>query len=241
MFAHTADRQEWVYLVLAGIFLGTLSTVNILGFSRLVGFSFPLGNDILSIQLPLGVLPYPITFLCLDLITELYGKVRANMLIWAGLLVNFWLLFIVWIAGILPPTVTLPVLPTHPEYSFFTIRALTMNAIFGSTLAYLIAQYIDVHLFDWLKTATRGQHLWLRNSASTLISQSIDTFIVLSVATYLTPLHSPLVDPASPPLSHLIVFSYGFKVITTIINIIPFCLVVLTLKRYCTPATLPAF
>jgi queuosine precursor transporter len=221
-----AKRQECVYMILAGLFLGTLGVINILGLSRFVDLSFTLGNWTLPMFVPLGVLPYPITFLCTDIITEFYGKARANRIIWIGLGVNLWIFFIVWLGGVLPPHIdTLPV-ASHPDYAFFTMRTLTMGAIIGSMVAYLIAQLLDVHVFHYCKNLTKGKHLWLRNNASTLISQFVDTVIVITIAYYFSS------EVLHQDLTNIILGAYSFKVIAALLGTIPFYLCVYFLKRY---------
>ena len=102
-------RRERVFLVLAGLFLGTLAMLNILGVTRFLDFSFTIGDRngegglTIPFVLAVGVLPYPITFLCTDFISELYGRRRANFVVLVGLLVNLWVLFIIWLGGVLPP------------------------------------------------------------------------------------------------------------------------------------------
>ena len=78
-------RRERVYLVLAGLFLGSMTMLNILGVSRFIDFSFEVAGVTIPMALAVGVLPYPITFLCTDFISELYGQARANFLVWVGL------------------------------------------------------------------------------------------------------------------------------------------------------------
>ena len=78
-------RRDLVFLVLAGLFLGTLGMLNILGLTRFLALgqigSFP-------IVVAVGALPYPVTFLCTDLISELWGEKRATQVVWVGLLLN---------------------------------------------------------------------------------------------------------------------------------------------------------
>lgn len=111
-------RRERVFLLLAGLFLGSLTMLNILGISRfLVLFSVDLvetGEQVWSwgewakttggwsFALAVGVLPYPVTFLCTDLISEFYGRKRANWVVTVGLLLNVWVVFILWLGGIMP-------------------------------------------------------------------------------------------------------------------------------------------
>jgi len=240
-----ALRRERIFMVLAGLFLGTLGIINILGVSRFIDLSLSLGDYTLPMILPLGVLPYPVTFLCADLISEFYGKHRATLIIWIGLLVNVWILFILWLAGYLPPHVTLDPstqLPeiSHPDFAFYKIRIFTLGSIFGSMLAYIVAQLLDVHLFQYWKKLTAGKHLWLRYNASMLISQFVDTVIVLVVACLMT--HAlPPAQPGESILQQLmtLIFScYVFKMMVALIDTLPFYLAVVGLRRY---LNLPAF
>lgn len=131
-----ARRREAVFLVLAGLFLGTLTLLNILGISRFIvlGSYGPLSDlpgadwvwqwgtpNFLSswtFAVAVGVLPYPLTFLCTDLISEFYGRRRANFLVWVGLLLNLWILVVMYVGGVLPgfdspdPITGYPPLPT---------------------------------------------------------------------------------------------------------------------------------
>ena len=98
-------RRERVFLFLAGLFLGTLAMLNILGISRFIDFSFQIGPWTIPFVVAVGVLPYPVTFLCTDLISELYGRRRANLVVWVGLMLNAWVVFILWLGGVLPARV----------------------------------------------------------------------------------------------------------------------------------------
>ncbi len=109
-------RRERVFLIFAGLFLGSLTMLNILGISRfIVLFSYTpgaagwqwnwgqwAGPGGLNFALAVGVLPYPITFLCTDIISEFYGRRRANWVVFVGFLLNCWVVFILWLGGILP-------------------------------------------------------------------------------------------------------------------------------------------
>ncbi|MDG2291722.1 MAG: VUT family protein, partial [Phycisphaerales bacterium] len=97
-------RRERVFLVIAGLFLGTLAMLNILGITRFIEFGRIADGDATPwvFAVAIGVLPYPVTFLCTDLISELFGRARANAVVWVGLLLNGWVLFILWLGGSLP-------------------------------------------------------------------------------------------------------------------------------------------
>jgi len=100
---HIKRRREVVFIILSGFFLGTLAVLNILGISRQIDLSFSIFGLHIPFVVFVGVLPYPITFLCTDFISELYGKKRANTVVWVGLLLNIWVIFIMWLGGALPP------------------------------------------------------------------------------------------------------------------------------------------
>ena len=188
-------RRQRVFLVLAGFFLGTLALLNILGISRFVDLSFTVPG--LGFTVPMvvavGVLPYPVTFLCTDLLSELYGRRRATELVWMGLALNVWVVFLLWLGGALPAApgaetvdaATGAVLNSSGEPAvFFQIRDLAFAAMAASMIAYLVAQWCDVQLFHLWKRFTGGKHLWLRNNASTLVSQLVDTCAVILVTHY---------------------------------------------------------
>ena len=80
------ERRKRVFLVLAGVFLSAMTLLNVIGITKFVQLG-PLAGAV-------GVLPYPITFLCTDLISELYGKSRANFLVTVGLFINGFILLV---------------------------------------------------------------------------------------------------------------------------------------------------
>jgi uncharacterized PurR-regulated membrane protein YhhQ (DUF165 family) len=102
--SHLHARRERVFLVFSGIFLGTLAMLNILGISRFIKlFEFTTaGGSTLTFAIAVGVLPYPITFLCTDFISEFYGRKRANFVVFVGLLLNIWVVLVMWLGGVLP-------------------------------------------------------------------------------------------------------------------------------------------
>jgi uncharacterized integral membrane protein (TIGR00697 family) len=231
-------RRERVFLVLAGVFLGSMTMLNILGASRFVDLSFTLFGARIPMALAVGVLPYPITFLCTDFISELYGRSRASFVVWVGLLLNLWVLAFLWLGGALPPTPTLdpatglPAPEAH-DFAFYRIRLLTMGTVMASMIAYLSAQLCDVFLFHFWKRLTRGRHLWLRNNGSTLVSQFVDTFAVITITHFYA--HALPLDPGRALWPQLWVFigsGYVFKVVVALIDTLPFYLGVHWLSRY---------
>ena len=216
-----AKRRERVFLILAGIFLGTLAMLNILGISRFINL-FTIGETTFSVAV--GVLPYPITFICTDLICELYGKKRTQFVVWVGVLLNLWIVFILWLGGALPGS-------DAPE--FFYIRSLTFGAATASMIAYVTAQSTDVYMFHFWKRLTKGKHLWLRNNGSTLISQLVDTIAVILITHYLA--GALPVEEGKPIISQLLIFigsGYVFKLVVALLDTGPVYLAVHYLSNY---------
>lgn len=232
------NRREIVFIVLAGFFLGTLAMLNILGISRYIHFTIYIFNLEIPVMLFVGILPYPITFLCTDFISELYGRHRANVVVWIGLLLNIWVLFILWLGGVLPPVpdmlpeTGLPALDDTSR-SFYHIRKLTFGATLASMLAYLTAQFVDVHIFHFFKKLTKGKHLWLRNNVSTLTSQLIDSISVVLITYYYA--HAIHIHEGRTVFQTLMIFilsSYIFKLLAALFDTIPFYLGVKFFSNY---------
>ncbi|MCK4751121.1 MAG: queuosine precursor transporter, partial [Bacteroidales bacterium] len=232
-----AIRREVVFVILSGLFLGTLAMLNILGISRQIDLSFNIGSLRIPFVVFVGVLPYPITFLCTDFICELYGKKRARMVVWMGLVLNIWVLFILWIGGVLPPHTELgpdglPEL-SHPDRTFFQIRKWTSMATLASMIAYLTAQLVDVQIFHVLKRLTKGKALWLRNNASTLTSQMVDSIAVILITYFFTNAISITPgDTVTHGLIILILSNYVFKMTAALVDTLPFIMGTRWLSRY---------
>ncbi|MFG0327691.1 MAG: queuosine precursor transporter [Phycisphaerales bacterium JB037] len=236
-------RRERTFLILAGLFLGSLTMLNILGITRFIVL-WNTGTQIAGVDLvfavAVGVLPYPITFLCTDFISELYGRKRANRVVWVGFMLNVWVVLILWFGGILPGFE-----PTDPGTGeiardaadrlpvFFEVRALAFGAVAASMIAYLAAQLVDVHVFHFWKKLTNGKHLWLRNNGSTLISQLVDTVAVILI-THFYAKALPVKDgyPIWPQLMVFIASGYVFKMLAALLDTIPFYLGAYRLARY---------
>lgn len=254
--AELHERRERVFLVLAGLFLGTLAMLNILGISRFLvlasldpeaGFQWgEVGKYTFAVAV--GVLPYPLTFLCTDLISEFYGRRRANFVVLVGLLLNLWVVAILWLGGALPgfmpndPVTGMPPLPawdadaqTYREtgWTFYQVRNLAFGAVTASMIAYLAAQFCDVYVFHFWKRLTKGKHLWLRNNGSTMISQIVDTTAVILITHFYA--HAlPISDLENPwpELGMFIGTGYAFKFTVALIDTIPIYMAVHYLRGY---------
>lgn len=224
------ERRQRVFLLLSGLFLGTLAMLNILGVSRFIDMSFTVFGITVPMPLAVGVLPYPVTFLCTDFLSELYGHRRANQVVWMGLVLNIWVMGILWLGGALPGFEPAGKEMTGP---FFAIRKLAFGAVTASMIAYLVAQFIDVQLFHFWKRLTKGKHLWLRNNGSTLISQLVDTVAVILITHfYAGALPIKTGEPLANQLLTFILAGYSFKLATALIDTLPFYWGAHRLARY---------
>ena len=233
-------RRQRVYLILSGLFLGTLALLNVLGISRFLDLSFELFGINVPMVVAIGVLPYPITFLCTDLISELFGEKKARDMVWVGLLLNGWVVFLLWLGGALPgfepmdPATGLPQTDAAGRLPvFFEVRQLAFGAVAASMIAYLAAQFCDVRLFHFWKKLTGGRHLWLRNNASTMTSQMVDTTAVILITHFYA--HALPIDEAAPLAPQLLTFilsGYVFKLLVAAVDTGPVYLLVRWLRPY---------
>lgn len=228
--ATISRRRENVFLVLSGFFLGTLTMLNLLGITRFIDLSFtlPFAGITVPMVLAVGVLPYPLTFLCTDLLSEFYGKRRTNAVVMTGLGLNAWVVFILWLGGVLPGAGE-----GDASEVFFGLRELAFGVVTASMVAYLAAQLIDVQLFHFWKRLTKGRHLWLRNNGSTMVSQLVDSVAVITITHYWA--GALPIDPARPVATQLLVFissAYVFKFTIALLDTGPFYIAVAWLGDY---------
>lgn len=130
-----------------------------------------------TFEISVGIIPYPVTFLVTDLISEIYGRKRANRVVMAGLLATLFVLLMVTLSNVAPATDWSPV----DDERFQQVFGLTGVAVTASMVAYLLAQFIDIRIFHFWKRLTKGKHLWLRNNGSTMVSQFVDTAAVVGL------------------------------------------------------------
>jgi len=194
-------RAERAYLLLAGIFLGALVLTNLIA-----GKFFVL----LGLPLSCGVIAYPVTFLATDLISEVYGRRRATQVVKTGFAVSIFVTLVVWLANRAPIAEDSYV----DQESFARVFGLTPGIVFGSMVASLSAQFVDVHVFEFWRNLTGGKHLWLRNNGSTVLSQLLDTVLVVTIALIVWPVIDGNADTdpiTSTTWWRIIVGQYLFK------------------------------
>lgn len=160
-----------IYLILGSLFIASLVVSNLI-FQKFFYWNF---FGVYTFEISVGILPYPITFLITDLISEIYGKKKANRIVTAGIFASLFSLLIIYTSKAVPATSWSPV----DNSTFTQVFGAAPIAVLASMLAYLFAQYIDIHVYHFWKHLTKGKHLWIRNNCSTFFSQFIDTATVL--------------------------------------------------------------
>ncbi len=143
------------------IFVGEIGSVNLIG--------------------PAGVIVYASTFLITDIIGEIYGKEYSKKAVITGFFANIIAVIAILIAINWTPA---PFLSNEFLNSFNKILGFAPRIVLASMIAYLISQTHDVYAFHFWKRKTKGRHLWLRNNASTIVSQAIDTAVFITIAFY---------------------------------------------------------
>jgi uncharacterized integral membrane protein (TIGR00697 family) len=196
------SRAERAFTMLAGIFIGALVITNAIASKFFVLFGQ---------ELSCGIIAYPVTFLVTDLLSEIYGRKRASSVVIAGFAVSLFVTGVVWIAKEAPTYAQSPV----DAESFDTVFGLLPGIVLGSMIAYLVAQLVDVQIFEFWRRLTDGKYMWLRNNGSTFFSQLVDTVMVVTIALVIWPTvdGSPNTEPLTFNTWQGIVFGqYVFKI-----------------------------
>ena len=165
-----------LYLILASLFITSLVVSNLI-FQKFF-YWHPFDIEIFGeklFYLSVGILPYPITFLITDLISEIYGKKKANQVVTVGIFAAIFSTLIIYVADSVPAMENSPV----DDLLFRKVFGSTIIAVLSSMLSYLFAQYIDIHIYHFWKNLTKGRMLWWRNNFSTIFSQFVDTCTIL--------------------------------------------------------------
>lgn len=170
-----------IYLYLAALFITSLVVSNLI-FQKFF-YWYPFEGEIFGsrlFELSVGILPYPLTFLITDLISEIYGKKSANRVVKAGIFASFFSIGILLMADYVPAMESSPV----DDATFTKVFSLSPLAVLASMIAYLLAQFVDIKIYHFWKNLTQGKMLWLRNNFSTFASQFLDTFSVVLLLSF---------------------------------------------------------
>jgi uncharacterized integral membrane protein (TIGR00697 family) len=188
------DRKQKLYLWLAGLFVAALIVADLIG-----GRFFRFG----SVDLSVGMLAFPLTFVLTDVVNEFYGPAGARRITYLGLGTAAFAFLVINVALALPPS------PKGlPDGVFRDVFGWSRRLYIASLSAYLIGQLADITIFSLFRQLTRHRLLWLRATGSTLISQAVDTIVVNSV----------LLSGREPvsSISRIVLHSYLTKIVIAI-------------------------
>ena len=166
---------------------------------------------------PAGVIAYPLTFLFTDVITELYGRQTASRVVWIGFGANLLMVLLVFGGKLLPAA---PFWEGQPAYE--SILGMVPRVVLASMIAYLVSQHHDIFAFHFWRTKTKGRFLWLRNNASTMVSQALDTGLFITIAFW------GIVT--TEVLTNMLLTQYIIKLLIAVIDT-PFCYLLVALLR----------
>lgn len=214
-----SHKRDILFLSLVGVFITSLVIGNIVGTTKFVTiFSFVMPDwmqaitpslvrdgSIYTMSIPVGLLAYPFTFLATDLISELFGRKKAQLVVWIGFFLNMYMLLIMSAGYWFPNTYGV----SGGVELFDGVYEFVIANTVSSMIAYLIAQSVDVRLFHFWKRVTKGKYLWLRNNGSTMFSQLVDSTAILSILYFTGNLGENVTTIGA--LVILIINSYLFK------------------------------
>lgn len=182
---YTLNVQQRVYLWLAGFFLASLLVADVVGIKL-----FKVG----PVEHTCGMLTFPVTFLLTDLLNEYYGKRGARRVTYLALAMGVYVFIVINVAQYMP---YLPAPYNVGKEHFDAVFGSAKIMYVASLAAFLVGQLSDITLFGLFKRLTRGRHVWLRATGSTVVSQMLDSFVVSYLAFSLGRQVFP--DPGNPP------------------------------------------
>jgi uncharacterized integral membrane protein (TIGR00697 family) len=184
-----ARKKQQLYLVLSGIFI-----VNAL-LAELIGVKIFSVDALLGLpgNLTAGVLIWPVVFVTTDIINEYFGKEGVLRISYLTVGLILYAFVVILATTYLPPAafwldvnkVDSEGRPFNVDFAYQSIFRQGLGIIAGSITAFLIGQVLDATVFQAIRRLTGGRYVWLRATGSTLISQLVDSFVVLYVAFYL--------------------------------------------------------
>jgi queuosine precursor transporter len=194
------NKKTFLYLLLASFFItnaliAEFGGVKIFSVEKLLGIA-PLQLNIFGmitdLNLSVGVLIWPIVFIFSDIINEYFGKtgVKRISFITAGMVGYSFVIVLMW-TGMPPADFWLKLngldylgRPFDINYAYSTIFRAGLGIIVGSLTAFLVSQLVDAYVFHYFRKLTGHKYLWLRATGSTVVSQIIDSFVILFIAFY---------------------------------------------------------
>lgn len=182
MKKYSFNRSQWLFVFLAGLFITNAVTAELIS-NKLI--EIPLvfdafGTEIGPFVTIVGILPWPVVFLLTDLLNEFYGYKAVRKLSWITAILIAYCFLIVGLSMEIP-AVNIPGSNLSDDSAYNKVFGQAQMVIVGSICAFLVSQLLDASLFSWIKSKTGDRFIWLRSTGSTLVSQLIDSYIVLYI------------------------------------------------------------
>jgi queuosine precursor transporter len=162
------EKYSMSFVVVVALFITALITANITAV-KLIG--------VFGLVLPAAVVVFPISYICGDVLTEVYGYRMARRVIWLGFLCNLLAVAAIYLGGILPAA---PFWQDQGAYE--AILGYTPRILVASFLAYLVGEFANSYVLARMKVATDGRWLWSRTVGSTLVGQGLDSLVFILLA-----------------------------------------------------------
>ncbi len=192
-------RRNNLFLALTGFFLTNALLAEVIGtkifsLEEWLGIAPAqislLGFGPYSFNLTCGALLWPFVFVTTDVVNEYFGKAGVRKISWMAAALIIYMFAMSWVVTRTPPAAFWLELnatdaqgrPFNIDYAFGSIFRQGMGIMVGSVTAFLIGQLIDAAVFHGIRKRTGEKHIWLRATGSTLVSQLIDSFVVLYIA-----------------------------------------------------------
>lgn len=181
-FSTISSKKFWLFIILSGLFITNAITAELISNKLIeIPIEFTLGGwSIGPFTTIVGILPWPIVFLLTDLMNEFYGQSAVKRISWitAGLIGYC---FILVGLSLSIPAVEIPNSTLADNNSYNTVFGQAQMVIIGSILAFLCSQLLDAFVFAKIKNKTGNKYIWMRSTGSTVVSQLIDSYIVLYI------------------------------------------------------------
>ena len=182
MKTYSFNRSQWLFVFLAGLFITNAVTAELIS-NKLI--EIPLIFDVFGTEIGpfvtiVGILPWPVVFLLTDLLNEFYGYRAVRKLSWITAILIAYCFLIVGLSMEIP-AVNIPGSNLSDDSAYNKVFGQAQMVIVGSICAFLVSQLLDASLFSWIKSKTGDRFIWLRSTGSTLVSQLIDSYIVLYI------------------------------------------------------------
>jgi uncharacterized integral membrane protein (TIGR00697 family) len=185
------SKKEKLFLYLAAFFITNAILAEIIGgkliligsgdFFFLLNFGF-FSTEVGPLILSVGVIPWPIVFLSTDLINEYYGKQGVRRITFVAVAMIIYAFIIIYLTML--PEAAEGISPVSNE-AYKEVLSQSMWIIVGSITAFMVSQLVDVLVFHVFRRRTKGRHLWIRATGSTVVSQFVDSGVILGIAFYL--------------------------------------------------------